>query len=74
MAEKIQETEYITEEEARLVKEIFQKNLKSYKEKDVSMTDEEWLEELFSRELAGSISEEEARKEEIGRASWRERV
>lgn len=63
MAEKIQGTEYITEEEARLVKEMFQKNLKSYKEKNVSMTDEEWLGELFSRELADSISEEEARKE-----------
>lgn len=46
MAEEIQEKEYITEKEARTVKELFRKNLQSYKEKDDSMTDQEWLENL----------------------------
>ena len=43
--------EYLTEEEARSVKELFKKYLKSYKEKDADMTDREWLEQLFKKEL-----------------------
>ena len=62
MSDEIREKEYITEQEARTVKELFRKNLKSYKEKDPSMTDQEWLEQLFNRELPGIISPEEAKK------------
>ena len=63
MAEIRQETEYITEEEARAVGKLFQKNLQSYKEKDVSVTDEEWLAEMFRRELPAGISPEETKQE-----------
>lgn len=63
MPNEIQEKEYITEKEARTVKELFRKNLKSYKEKDLSMTDQEWLEQLFNRELSGVISPEEAKQD-----------
>lgn len=51
-------TEYLTEKEARTVKDMFQKYLKSYKEKDPSMTDKEWLEQLFRTELP-EVSREE---------------
>ena len=70
MTEEIQEKEYVTEKEARTVKELFKKNLKSYKEKDASVSDEEWLEQMFRRELNGVISEEEAQQDakEIVRA------
>lgn len=44
-------TECLTEKEARTVKAMFKKYLKSYKEKDSSMTDKEWLERLFKIEL-----------------------
>ncbi|MCM1251703.1 MAG: hypothetical protein NC321_02695 [Clostridium sp.] len=63
MADKELEKEYITEKEARTVKELFKKNLKSYKEKDASMTDEEWLEDLFNRELSDIISPGEAKQD-----------
>ena len=63
MSNEIQEKEYITEKEARTVKELFRKNLKSYKEKDPSMTDQEWLEQLFNRELSGIISPKEAKQD-----------
>ena len=39
MEEKRQE--YLTEEQARTVKELFKKYLRSYKEKDANMTDQE---------------------------------
>ena len=55
MAEEISikksEQEYLTEKEARTVKEMFQKYLKSYKEKTPKMNDKEWLEQLFRTEL-----------------------
>ena len=54
--------EYLTEKEAKTVKEMFKKYLKSYKEKDPSMTDKEWLEQLFIAELH-EISREEARQD-----------
>lgn len=55
-----QETsEFITEKEARTVKDMFKRYLKSYKEKDPSMTDKEWLEQLFKTELP-DVSEQEA--------------
>lgn len=57
-----QEREYITEQEARTVKQLFAKYLKSYKQKDVSMSDKEWLEQLFQTELS-ELSSEEAKKE-----------
>lgn len=63
MAEIGQEKEYITEEEARAVGKLFQKNLRSYKEKDISMTDEEWLEEMFQKELSDDISPVQAKQE-----------
>lgn len=53
-----QQKEYITEKEARTVKELFSKYLKSYKEKDASMSDKEWLEQLFRTELPEASSEE----------------
>ena len=53
-------SEYITEKEARTVKDLFKKYLKSYKEKDPSMTDKEWLEKLFNEEIPGSSAEENA--------------
>lgn len=63
MSEEIQEREYITEKEARAVKKLFKKNLKSYKEKDASISDQEWLDNLFRTELDGLISPEEAKKD-----------
>lgn len=63
MADKSREKEYITEEEARAVKSLLQKNLRSYKNKNDSMTDEEWLEEMFQRELSDSHSPEQAKQE-----------
>lgn len=56
-----QSAEYISEKEARTVKELFRKHLQSYKEKPASMTDKEWLEQLFRAELP-ECSAEEARK------------
>lgn len=56
MPDEVLEKEYITEKEVQVVKELFKKNLQSYKEKDAYMTDKEWLEELFNRELSGIIS------------------
>lgn len=52
--------EYINEQEARTLKELFAKYLKSYKEKDVSVSDKEWLEQLFKSELP-EVKEEEAK-------------
>ena len=49
---------HLTEKEAKTVKEMFRKNLKAYKEKDPSMTDKEWLEQLFKTELP-ELREEE---------------
>lgn len=59
-----QSKEYITEKEARTVKELFAKYLKSYKEKDVSMSDKEWLEQLFKTELPETSPEEAKRDAE----------
>ncbi len=63
MADEMQEKEYITEQEARIVKKLYKRNLKSYKEKGASVSDQEWLENLFQRELSGIISKEEARQD-----------
>nr|WP_294489870.1 hypothetical protein [uncultured Anaerosporobacter sp.] len=54
--------EYINEQEARTLKELFAKYLKSYKEKDVSVSDKEWLEQLFKSELP-EVKEEEAKND-----------
>ena len=59
---KKQEIEYITEQEAKTVKELFTKYLKSYKEKDSSMSDKEWLEQLFQKELP-ELTLQETKKE-----------
>lgn len=53
-------TEYITETEARTVKEMFKKYLKLYKTKNPSTSDEQWLEELFTSELP-EMNQEEAK-------------
>lgn len=52
--------EYISEQEARTLKELFAKHLESYKEKDASISDKEWLHLLFKSELP-EIQEEEAK-------------
>lgn len=63
MADHMQEKEYITEKEARTVKRLFQKNLRSYEKKSASMTDEEWLEEMFKKELPDSRSPEQVKQD-----------
>ncbi len=50
--------EYLTEEEARKIKELFVKNLKSYKEKDSQMSDKEWIEQLFKSEFSNMEEKE----------------
>ena len=50
----------ITEKEAKAVRKLFKKYLASYKKKDPSMTDAQWLEQLFKTELP-EISNEEAK-------------
>lgn len=57
-----QPREYITEQEARTVKQLFVKYLKSYKEKDATISDREWLEQLFQTELP-EISLEEVKRD-----------
>lgn len=52
----------LTEKEARTVREMFKEYLKLYKEKDPSMTDKEWLEELFRTELP-EMTEEEVKED-----------
>lgn len=54
--------EYITEQEARTLKELFAECLKSYKKKDASVSDKEWLVQFFKRELL-EIKEEEAKND-----------
>lgn len=54
--------EYMTEQEAKSLKELFKKNLKSYKEKSPEMTDEEWLEQLFKTEFP-DIEEEQHKQD-----------
>ena len=43
--------EYVTVEEARSFRAIFKRNLRSYKAKPKEMTNAQWLEEMFRREL-----------------------
>lgn len=66
MAEEINikrnEQEYLTESEARTVKDMFKKYLKSYKEKNPEMSDKEWLEQLFRTELP-EMTEEEVKQD-----------
>lgn len=54
--------EYLAESEARTVKDMFKKYLKLYKEKSNNTSDEEWLAELFKKELP-EITNEEAKKD-----------
>lgn len=58
----VENAEYITEKEAKTLKGMFAKYLKSYKEKDPSMTDKEWLEWLFKTEIP-DINPEEAKND-----------
>lgn len=64
MAEEMitKKKEYLTESEARSVKELFKKYLKLYKEKDPETSDKEWLEQLFRTELP-EMTEEEIKKD-----------
>jgi hypothetical protein len=55
-----QKNNNISKEEAKTIRDMFKKYLKSYKEKDENMTDEEWLEWLFKTEIP-DISDEEAK-------------
>lgn len=55
---KKNEREYLTEKEARTVKDMFKKYLKLYKEKNPEMSDKEWLEQLFRIELPAMTEEE----------------
>lgn len=50
----------ITEKEAKSFISLFRKCLKSYKEKDAAMTDEEWLTQLFKNEIKETTDEEAA--------------
>lgn len=59
---EVTSAEYISEREAKAVKELFKKYLKAYKEKDVSVTDKEWLEQLFKTELS-EVTDEEAKQD-----------
>lgn len=43
--------EYITENEAKAVKKLFAQNLKDYKMKAPSVSDKEWLEQLFLKDI-----------------------
>lgn len=56
--ELTQKVEYITEQEAKTVKQLFRKHLKSYREKEASVSDKEWLEQLFKAELPEMTEEE----------------
>lgn len=47
----VEEIEYITEKEAKSVKELFKKYLQSYKQKPTEMSDKEWLQNLFEEEF-----------------------
>ncbi len=62
MEENRENEQYITEQEAKTVKKLFGKYLKLYKEKDESVTDKEWLEQLFIMELF-EIKPEEAKQD-----------
>lgn len=62
LSEEVSTSEYLTEKEARTVKEMFRKYLASYKAKAPSMTDREWLEQLFATELP-ETSREDARRD-----------
>ena len=56
--------ELVSDMEAGQIKDLFRKNLKSYKEKGENITDEEWLEGLFERELP-SLSEKQIRNDSV---------
>ncbi len=60
MEEKRQE--YMTENEAKVLKKMFQDYLKSYKEKAPEMSDKEWIEQIFKTEFP-EMKKEEARQE-----------
>lgn len=49
--EEKKDREYISQSEVKSLKELFARNLKSYKEKNPSITDREWLETLFRTEF-----------------------
>ena len=50
--------EYISQEEAFTIKEMFKKYLQDYKQKSPEMSDSEWLEILFAKELPEQTREQ----------------
>ncbi len=62
VSDKSTDNEYISDKEAQSIKGLFKRNLKSYKEKAPSVTNREWLEQMFRRELP-EISEEEVKQD-----------
>ena len=50
--------EYLTEKEAKAVRELFQKCLKSYEEKSADISDKEWLAQLLRNELPNMSDDE----------------
>lgn len=44
-------TEYISEKQARAIRSMFTMYLKSYREKEATLSDADWLEQLFKSEL-----------------------
>lgn len=61
MKNTVEEQEYITEQEARDFRALFERCLASYKKKAPEVTDKQWLDSLFKAELP-EISAEESEK------------
>lgn len=59
--DNIESREYISEKEAKAFKKMLAANLKDYKKRGPSVSDKEWLTELFIREIP-DITKEEAGK------------
>ena len=60
-SEELEESEFLTEEQARGFVEILSRGIKSYKSKDQLISDKEWLKEFLNEELpdmSGNESEE----------------
>lgn len=54
--------DYLTEKEAQSFRDLFLRNWTSYKEKPQEMTNAQWLQELFLRELPEMTAEEAAQE------------
>lgn len=56
--DKVEEKDYLTEEEAIEFKKLFTKCMKLYKEKGEDISDKEWLKSLFKKELPEMTEDE----------------